>query len=76
MFRRLRDVFVQEIPEALTACEFDCPVTSCTSSMWAECSLRSNALTDRKDALNPNTYSRHTKKLFSIDENFKLPTFT
>ena len=76
MFRRLREVFVQEVPEALTACEFDCSVSRCTSSMRAECSLRSNAFPDRKDALNLNIYSRHTENLFSTDENFELPIFT
>jgi hypothetical protein len=40
MFDRLRAMLVQEVPEELSVCEFDCPVTRCTVSDWAECSLR------------------------------------
>ena len=76
MFRRLREVFVQEVPEALTVCVFDCPVTRCTSSMWAECSHRSNAFPEWKVAVNLNIHTRHTEKPISVDEEFKSPTFT
>jgi len=40
MFRRLREMLVQQVPEALSVCEFDCPVTRCTTRTWATCTLR------------------------------------
>jgi hypothetical protein len=41
MFRRLRELLVQPVPEALSVCEFDCPVTQCTRKTWSTCTLRS-----------------------------------
>ena len=31
---------IQEVPEELSVCEFDCPKTTCTGRDWAECELR------------------------------------
>jgi len=36
----LRQRFIKEIPEDISVCEFDCPLTKCTASIWAECELR------------------------------------
>ena len=32
--------FIQEIPEEISVCEFDCPMTNCTANVWTECELR------------------------------------
>lgn len=36
--------FVQEVPEQLSICEFDCPNNECTISDWVACELRQQAL--------------------------------
>ena len=36
--------FVQEVPEHLSVCEFDCPNNRCTISDWAACELREQAV--------------------------------
>ena len=36
----LRQRFIQEIPEELSVCEFDCPLSKCTGRDWAKCELR------------------------------------
>ena len=46
MFRRLRELLVQDVPAELSVCEFDCPVTRCTTDRWASCTLRQQ---DRPD---------------------------
>ena len=76
MLGRLREIFIQEVPEELTVCVFDCPVTKCTSSMWAECDLRSKVFPERKDAVNLNSCTVHTEEPISIDDDFELPIFT
>jgi hypothetical protein len=35
---------VQEVPEQLSVCEFDCPNNECTISDWVGCELRQQAL--------------------------------
>ena len=40
MFDRLLKRFIQEVPEHLSACEFDCPLITCTESDWARCEIR------------------------------------
>jgi hypothetical protein len=40
MFRRLRELLVQPVPDSLAVCEFDCPVTHCTTKTWSSCILR------------------------------------
>ena len=39
MLDRLFSILVQEVPEELSVCEFDCPMTKCTVKDWKECSL-------------------------------------
>ncbi|HUT40665.1 MAG TPA: hypothetical protein VM011_04925 [Gammaproteobacteria bacterium] len=39
MLDRLFSILVQEVPEELSFCEFDCAVTKCTVRDWKECSL-------------------------------------
>ena len=34
----------QEVPEALSVCEFDCPYNHCTVNDWVVCELREQAL--------------------------------
>jgi len=46
MLHRLRKLLVQEVPENLSVCEFECPVTRCTTSRWAVCTLRAQAASD------------------------------
>ena len=43
MIRRLLQNLIQEVPEELSVCEFDCPKTRCTLKDWAECELRNQA---------------------------------
>ncbi|MEZ5541276.1 MAG: hypothetical protein R3F42_04460 [Pseudomonadota bacterium] len=40
MFKRLKSLFVQQVPAELSVCEFDCPVTECSVRNWAQCTLR------------------------------------
>jgi hypothetical protein len=40
MFDRLLQWFIQEIPEELSVCEFDCCKTKCTINDWRVCELR------------------------------------
>ena len=43
MIGRLLQKLVDEVPEELSICEFDCPVTKCTARDWSECELRHQA---------------------------------
>ena len=40
MIGRLLNNLIQEVPEELSVCEFDCPYTECTVKDWVECELR------------------------------------
>jgi len=40
MLRRLRKLLVQEVPEELAVCMFECPRSQCTTQYWATCELR------------------------------------
>jgi len=40
MINWLRQRFIQEIPEELSVCEFDCPLKKCTARDWVKCELR------------------------------------
>jgi hypothetical protein len=40
----LLNQIVQEVPEQLSVCEFDCPNNECTISDWVGCELRQQAL--------------------------------
>jgi len=40
MIDRLLQMLIQEVPEELSVCEYDCPKTNCTGRNWAECKLR------------------------------------
>jgi hypothetical protein len=42
MLRRLRGWLVQEVPQEVAVCMFDCPVTRCTPQCRASCELRKN----------------------------------
>jgi len=41
--QRVLDNIIQEVPEALSVCEFDCPYNECTVRDWVECELRHQA---------------------------------
>jgi hypothetical protein len=36
----LRQRFIQEIPDELSVCEFECRLKKCTESHWTKCELR------------------------------------
>jgi hypothetical protein len=36
--------FVQEVPEQISVCEFDCPNHECTINDWVSCERRQQAL--------------------------------
>jgi hypothetical protein len=40
MINWLRQRFIQEIPEELSVCEFECPLKKCSEVQWAKCELR------------------------------------
>lgn len=40
MLRRLRKLLVQEVPEELAVCMFECTESQCTPRQWAVCELR------------------------------------
>ena len=44
MLRRLLDLIVQQVPESLSVCEFECSETRCTTKIWSTCRLRVPAL--------------------------------
>lgn len=41
---------VQEVPDQLSVCEFDCPNNACTISDWLACELRQQALLQERTA--------------------------
>ena len=40
MWRYLSNEIVQDVPEAIELCEFDCRKTQCTAQEWARCRRR------------------------------------
>ena len=46
MLRRLRKLLVQEVPEELAVCMFECTVSQCTTRHWAACELRTRESQD------------------------------
>lgn len=44
MFHRLLSMLIQEVPEEISVCEFECPMATCTASNWATCSIRNRTL--------------------------------
>jgi curli biogenesis system outer membrane secretion channel CsgG len=40
MFHRLLSMLIQEVPEEISVCEFECPMATCTASNRATCSIR------------------------------------
>ena len=40
MWRRLSNELVQNVPEAIAVCEFDCRKEQCTGKEWATCERR------------------------------------
>jgi hypothetical protein len=43
MFGWLLNNLIQEVPEELSICEFDCPMSECTTRNWIGCELRQQA---------------------------------
>jgi hypothetical protein len=43
-WRFLMDQLVQDVPDAIAVCEFDCRETNCTSERWASCERRLRAV--------------------------------
>ena len=39
-WRFLMDHLIQDVPEALALCEFDCRRTDCSAEQWASCERR------------------------------------
>lgn len=75
MLNCLRKILVQEVPDELSVCMFECPVTQCTSTMWAECSLRNNDFSERKDAANFNALTAYTPEPTNVDDDLELPIY-
>ena len=42
---------VEEVPEQLSVCEFDCPNHECTINDWASCERREQALLQERMAI-------------------------
>ena len=76
MINRLRKMLVQEVPEELSVCMFECPETQCTSTMWAECNLRNNDFPERKNAVNFNAHTAYAPQPANLDDNLELPIYT
>jgi len=43
-WRFLMDQLIQDVPEAIAVCEFDCGETDCTSERWMTCERRLQAV--------------------------------
>jgi hypothetical protein len=41
-WRFLIDHLIQEVPDSIAVCEFDCRETDCTVERWASCERRKN----------------------------------
>ena len=58
--RWLREVFqrhiVQDVPNDLAACEFDCKVTECTYGDWKHCKIRIPYTTRPYDRISRSDY--------------------
>jgi hypothetical protein len=39
-WRFLMDQLIQDVPESIAVCEFDCRETDCTSERWVSCERR------------------------------------
>jgi hypothetical protein len=54
----LRQRFIQEIPDELSVCEFECRLKKCSESHWTKCELRlQGTLPGNRSAL---MYGRNT----------------
>ena len=42
-WRFLMDQLIQDVPESIPVCEFDCPETDCSAERWTSCERRKNA---------------------------------
>lgn len=65
MFRRLLDMIVQQVPESLSVCEFECPVTKCTTKIWSACRLRVPELQHGSSVVHFTALQRKTDALQS-----------
>lgn len=43
-WRFLMDQLIQDVPEAIAVCEFDCRRTDCTPELWRTCERRLDAI--------------------------------
>jgi hypothetical protein len=43
--------------------------------MWAECSLRNNDFSERKDAANFNALTAYTPEPTNVDDDLELPIY-
>lgn len=61
MFDKLLSWLVQEIPEELSVCEFECCKTECTMSDWAVCRLRRRSVMRDGGVIWRNVYAIETE---------------
>lgn len=61
MFNRLLGMLIEEVPEELSACEFDCTVTRCTARNRDECTLYLHATRRSRDVTQRNPRSVQTE---------------
>jgi hypothetical protein len=40
LWQRLKNLVIEDVPEDLAICEFDCPKNQCTYGEWATCQRR------------------------------------
>ena len=76
MFSRLRELLVQEVPEELSVCTFECPVTHCTYSMWSACTLRLRKLPARSVAVHFDARMVRAEEPVSAEILDNQPSYT
>ena len=76
MLGRLRRLLVQEVPEELSVCMFECPASECSSDTWTECRLRSQAWPDLRAAAHSKSRSVRREEPEAVDGTVELPFYT
>lgn len=76
MFSRLRELIIQEVPEELSACVFECPATKCTFTIWSGCTLRSKGLPVRNGTARYNVIPELTEKPIRVSAGKELLSYS
>jgi hypothetical protein len=67
MINWLLQRFIQDVPEEISFCEFECPRSKCCMSDWAVCDLNQKAMPS------PRSFTRYRASV--RDDQPELPVF-